>query len=237
MSGQSLEYWEFSDIRDGICYPHIHVSYQGYVHKFHDGMIIKLRRHHQEARREASFMYHARECSAELIALVLNVPHGGGGLIMRKHHPIIPASFTVQMKLSIMYDMRQTLQELHGRGILHGDVKLSNILLDDNSKVRFCDFGSAIAVHENLPPYTLSRRYCSPHRLGDGAWSPLTTADDFYSLGCTVWELFTGRIPFDHIDDVDEVARQIVNGVTPNVYDVGNEEAINFIRDCWRLPE
>ncbi|CAD6906073.1 unnamed protein product [Tilletia controversa] len=79
--------------------------------------------------------------------------------------------------------------------VMHADVKPDNILVN-NSKthVKLCDLGSASDVSEGeITPYLVSRFYRAPEII---LGLPYDTALDTWSVGCTLYELFTGKILF-----------------------------------------
>ena len=90
------------------------------------------------------------------------------------------------------------LEAAHRRGIVHRDVKPGNILITDDGEVKVTDFGIARAVSEasmTLTGTTLgSVHYFSPEQArGD----EVTGASDVYSLGIVLYEMLTGRRPFE----------------------------------------
>ncbi|KAK8777588.1 hypothetical protein V5799_029066 [Amblyomma americanum] len=79
--------------------------------------------------------------------------------------------------------------------ILHADIKPDNILVNETKLVlKLCDFGSASHVAENdITPYLVSRFYRAPEIvLGLG----YDFGIDMWSVGCTLYELYTGKIMF-----------------------------------------
>jgi serine/threonine-protein kinase len=88
------------------------------------------------------------------------------------------------------------LAAAHERGVLHRDLKPDNIMLDGRGKVRITDFGlSGLAesfagdeVRSGTPAYM------SPEQL---AGREVTAASDIYALGLLLYELFTGRKPYE----------------------------------------
>ncbi len=109
------------------------------------------------------------------------------------------------------------LAHAHAAGILHRDVKPSNVLLADGDEVsaRILDFGLArMAEAETLTeqgdvPGTLA--YISPERLGGDAATP---AADVWAVGVMLWEALTGRHPFWR-GSMLETARAIEAGARP----------------------
>ena len=85
----------------------------------------------------------------------------------------------------------------HRKGVVHGDIKPQNILLDESGAARLTDFGAA-----RLPEASGDRRirrpggspaYMSPQQL-EGR--PAEISDDVYALGCVCYELFCGFAPY-----------------------------------------
>lgn len=89
----------------------------------------------------------------------------------------------------------------HARGVLHRDIKPSNILVDADGEPRLTDFGLAKVASDSPTDLTMtnvvlgSPAYMSPEQARGG--NELTTAADIYSLGAVLYELLTGRPPFE----------------------------------------
>lgn len=77
--------------------------------------------------------------------------------------------------------------------IMHADVKPDNILVNEQKTVlKLCDLGSASDVSENeITPYLVSRFYRAPEIILGAPYDP---AIDIWSIGCTLYELYTGKI-------------------------------------------
>lgn len=96
-------------------------------------------------------------------------------------------SYTQQLLLS--------LKLLKKSGILHADIKPDNILVNDSNLVlKLCDFGSASSITDNdITPYLVSRFYRAPEII---LGIPYDYGIDMWSAGCTIYELYTGKILF-----------------------------------------
>ncbi|KAI0062142.1 kinase-like protein [Artomyces pyxidatus] len=79
--------------------------------------------------------------------------------------------------------------------IMHADIKPDNILVNDlKTQVKLCDLGSASDASENdITPYLVSRFYRAPEIILGIPYDP---ALDIWSIGCTLYELYTGKILF-----------------------------------------
>jgi serine/threonine protein kinase/tetratricopeptide (TPR) repeat protein len=128
--------------------------------------------------------------------------------------------FEVDAAVRIATDVAEALQVAHERGIVHRDVKPSNILLSRGGAL-VADFGIAGATA--LPKDARLTRtgssigtvgYMSPEQVaGDGEVDPRA---DIYSLGCVLFEMLSGEPPFGRGSSMSVLARQL-SGPTPSV--------------------
>ena len=79
--------------------------------------------------------------------------------------------------------------------IMHADIKPDNILVNESKNVlKLCDLGSASDTSENeITPYLVSRFYRAPEII---LGMPYDTALDMWSIGCSLYEIFTGKFLF-----------------------------------------
>src|SRR3954469_8730014 len=119
--------------------------------------------------------------------------------------------------LEVAAQIADALAHAHAKGIVHRDVKPSNVLLAESGSidVRLLDFGLAqMAEFDTLTalgdiPGTLA--YISPERLQG---LPATTAADIWGLGVVLWEALAGNHPFWG-GDLVETSRSIQQGAPP----------------------
>ncbi len=98
--------------------------------------------------------------------------------------------------LEMARQMCAGLAAAHEHGIIHRDLKPANIMLDGRGRVRITDFGLAglAAEIEGADARAGTPAYMSPEQFAGGE---LTPKSDLYSLGLVLYEIFTGKRPFD----------------------------------------
>lgn len=115
--------------------------------------------------------------------------------------------------LKVATDVLAGLQYLNGQGIVHRDVKPSNILRDQSGRYRLADLGTLQAPSEGAEKLTRTGitvgtpAYMSPEQIRGERPGP---ASDIFSLGVTLYQLLTGRLPFDGDSDL-EIASKVLN--------------------------
>jgi hypothetical protein len=163
------------------------------------------------------------------------------GFLMDLAAPI-PKTLSPPQRRDIMHQMIRTVQELHAKRIVHGDIKLENMLLDSCGKLRLCDFaeGRYLDEDESVWEGNSTWHFESPNRLRRGeqlghGLPPPIIEDDLYGLGLSIWQLYTGRTPHEDMvnDDLGLKERQR-NGQTVNVGEVGVPEARDIIAKLLR---
>ena len=118
------------------------------------------------------------------------------------------------------------LAAAHDCGLLHRDLKPANIMLDGRGRVRITDFGLALSSDDALGRSETAGTpaYMAPEQIGKGEAS---VRSDVYSLGLVLYELFTGRLPYQattpiewrraHLESSPRTPSSVVKDIDPVV--------------------
>jgi PAS domain S-box-containing protein len=130
-------------------------------------------------------------------------------------------NYSLEESLVIAIQVCVSLGEIHSANVIHKDINPSNIVMNPVSgQLKIIDFGIATGLaHENtllVNPKILdgTLAYMSPEQTGRMN-RPIDYRSDYYSLGVTLFELFSGRLPFETIDPLELVHCHIARTPKP----------------------
>ena len=119
--------------------------------------------------------------------------------------------------VEIMFKCAKGLHYAHTRGVIHRDVKPSNIMLTLDNDVRVIDFGIALIKDSDvsrIEGIAGSPSYMSPEQVQS---AEITPRSDIYSLGAVMYELLTGYRPF-RANSLSKLLHQIVYATPPPIH-------------------
>jgi serine/threonine protein kinase len=122
--------------------------------------------------------------------------------------------------LRIAIGLTKALGQVHRQGLIHKDIKPANVLVDDAGNVWLIGFGIASQLpHERqatAPPEMIAGTlaYMAPEQTGRMNRS-IDTRSDLYSLGVTLYQMLTDRLPFAAADAMEWVHCHIARQPTP----------------------
>lgn len=145
--------------------------------------------------------------------LVTEVVHG----VNLKEHILKNSPLDIDEVIRIAMMTLRGIEHAHDRGIIHRDIKPQNILLDTNGRVKITDFGIAKALSETRMTETNqvigSVQYISPEQAKGQNTDERT---DIYSFGVMLFELLTGRLPYE-AETAVSVALKHISEPFPNI--------------------
>lgn len=145
---------------------------------------------------------------ADTDACYVVMEHVKGGSLERHCNPdhLLPAEQAVE----IAFKCALALEHAHQHGVIHRNLKPSNILVRRGTDIRVADFCSGHTERFGLGEWPTGEAlvYQSPEQLQD---LPLTQQSDIYSLGVIMYRLITGQLPFYGNTD-EEAIEQIIEG-------------------------
>ncbi|TQK73264.1 serine/threonine-protein kinase [Nocardioides sp. SLBN-35] len=146
--------------------------------------------------------------------LVTQLVRGGDLSAVLRTRGAVEPSYAVDLACQVL----EGLADAHAIGVVHRDVKPSNVLLrDDGSTAYLCDFGIATSPGGELTRTGVlvgSAAYMAPERHS-GDTGAAGVAGDVYSAGCLLWTMLTGTPPYVGTDA--EVAMGHLRGPVPQV--------------------
>lgn len=136
---------------------------------------------------------------------------------------IIKREIRLDLKAAIKYaiQLSSALDALDRRGIVHRDIKPKNVIVDEAKGIaRLMDFGIARVrmrgredMIESKSDWVGTKFYLAPEQISD---KRADHRSDIYALGVTLYEMITGRVPFDSNNPL-ELARMIVSEHAPEL--------------------
>jgi len=106
---------------------------------------------------------------------------------------------TARQSMTYARDLAYALEAIHEVGIFHRDLKPGNVMLRDDGSIALIDFGLAKHVALKMEVTDKGLIFGTPHYMSpeQGHGKPIDARSDLYALGVMLFEMLTGRKPFD----------------------------------------
>lgn len=109
--------------------------------------------------------------------------------------------YSEQEAIDIAIQIAEALEHAHSRGFIHRDVKPKNIMITDDAVAKLADMGLARAISDReAAEAEAGKAFGTPYYISPEQIRGEVDVDfraDIYSLGCTLYHMVTGRVPFD----------------------------------------
>ena len=149
------------------------------------------------------------------------------------------ARLSYKEAVSIAIQVSMGIEAAHNNHIIHRDIKPQNIIISRDGKVKVTDFGIAKAATSNTITSNVmgSVHYTSPEQARGGYSDEKS---DIYSLGITIFEMLTGRVPFNGDTTVAIAIRHIQEELpSPQEYvaEIPDSVAAIVMKCCQKSPD
>nr|CCA23310.1 protein kinase putative [Albugo laibachii Nc14]CCA24354.1 protein kinase putative [Albugo laibachii Nc14] len=148
-------------------------------------------------------------------------------------------SLTLDMRTRFLYDTAKGMSYLHHfeRPILHRDLKSPNLLVDANYTIKLSDFGLArVKAHvQTMTGNCGTVQWMAPEVLGHQKY---TEKADVFSFAIVIWEVMTGRCPYDGMSQIHVALGVLNRNLRPSIPRDCPPFFARLMKSCWnRQPE
>jgi serine/threonine-protein kinase len=130
--------------------------------------------------------------------------------IVRERGPAPP-----EAAIDVVLQILRAARFAHQRGVVHRDIKPQNVLIDEEGRIKVTDFGIARAGASDMTETGSvmgTAQYLSPEQAQG---RPVDARSDLYSIGIVLYEMVTGRVPFDAESPVTVALKQVSEAPIP----------------------
>ncbi|KAG5065094.1 hypothetical protein AAZX31_04G019400 [Glycine max] len=134
--------------------------------------------------------------------------------------------------LKVAIDVSEGMKYLHQNDIIHRDLKAANLLIDENGVVKVSDFGVA-RVHDQsgiMTAETGTYRWMAPEVIEH---KPYDQKADVFSFGIVLWEMLTGKLPYEHLSPLQAAVGVIQKGLRPQIPRHTHPKLVELLHWCW----
>ncbi|CAN6817246.1 unnamed protein product [Brassica oleracea] len=124
--------------------------------------------------------------------------------------------FKLPALLKVAIDICKGMNYLHQNNIIHRDLKAANLLMDEHEVVKVADFGVARVKAQTgvMTAETGTYRWMAPEVIEH---KPYDHKADVFSYGIVLWELLTGKIPYEYMTPLQAAVGVVQKGLRPTI--------------------
>ncbi|XP_041999561.1 serine/threonine-protein kinase STY46-like isoform X2 [Salvia splendens] len=142
-------------------------------------------------------------------------------------------SFKLPGLLKVAINVSMGMKFLHQNNIIHRDLKSANLLMDENKVVKVGDFGVARVKAQTgvMTAETGTYRWMAPEVIEH---KPYDHKADVFSFGVVVWELLTGKLPYEYLTPLQAAVAVVQRGLRPTIPTHTNAKLAELLERCWQ---
>ncbi|KAJ6927491.1 serine/threonine-protein kinaseY46-like isoform X2 [Populus alba x Populus x berolinensis] len=164
------------------------------------------------------------------LCIVTEFMYGGSVYdYLHKHRGV----FKLPNLLKVAIDVSKGMDYLHQNNIIHRDLKAANLLMDENEVVKVADFGVARVKAQTgiMTAETGTYRWMAPEVIEH---KPYDHKADVFSFGIVLWELLTGKIPYEYLTPLQAAVGVVQKGLRPTIPKNTQPKLAELLEKCWQ---
>lgn len=141
--------------------------------------------------------------------------------------------FKLPTLLKVAIDVSKGMNYLHQNNIIHRDLKAANLLMDENEVVKVADFGVARVKAQTgvMTAETGTYRWMAPEVIEH---RPYDHKADVFSFGIVLWELLTGKLPYEYLTPLQAAVGVVQKGLRPTIPKHTLPRLAELLEKCWQ---
>ncbi|KAL2512520.1 ACT-like protein tyrosine kinase family protein [Abeliophyllum distichum] len=142
-------------------------------------------------------------------------------------------TFKFPSLLKVAIDVSKGMNYLHQNNIIHRDLKAANLLMDENEVVKVADFGVARVKAQTgvMTAETGTYRWMAPEVIEH---KPYDHKADVFSFGVVLWELLTGKLPYEYLTPLQAAVGVVQKALRPTVPKRTHPMFAELLERCWK---
>ncbi|XP_039134850.1 serine/threonine-protein kinase STY46-like [Dioscorea cayenensis subsp. rotundata] len=141
--------------------------------------------------------------------------------------------FKLPALLRVAIDVSKGMNYLHQNNIIHRDLKAANLLMDENEVVKVADFGVARVKAQSgvMTAETGTYRWMAPEVIEH---KPYDHKADVFSFSIVLWELLTGKLPYEYLTPLQAAVGVVQKGLRPTIPKNTHFKLTELLEKCWQ---
>ncbi|XP_062101055.1 serine/threonine-protein kinase STY46-like isoform X2 [Humulus lupulus] len=163
------------------------------------------------------------------LCIVTEFMSGGSLYDFLQQSGVLPLQFLLRVAI----DVSNGMNYLHQNNIIHRDLKAANLLMDENGVVKVSDFGVARVQAQSgvMTAETGTYRWMAPEVIEH---RPYDQKADVFSFGIMLWELLTGKLPYENLTPLQAAVGVVHKGLRPTIEEHTDPMLVELMESCWQ---